>query len=282
MKTKTIKTSIIGIFILLVSFMSTEQVNASNYKNYFGIEMTNQEYNTLINLGFSEDEIYYMNDETYLENKDANATLVSKNTKYYKTIYTDLSGNPYNIEITKDEYENQPNMNTRGTVNTEYKQMVSTISQNGSKYRFKVSLGWKIIPSTKSFDIIGVGYDNDNIYIDSSVYFNYYWCDLDGDCRTDASYNNKKSTDTGGAAVFDFPDTATSLSAALFYDISKNTSSTITSLRMCGDYAHATSNVSVGSISNYNITYDGLLLGSSIINKYDEIPCAISTWSGSW
>lgn len=275
------KTFIIGIFILLVSFMSTEQVNAVNYQNYFGIEMTNQEYNTLINLGFSEDEIYYMSEEVYLENKDANANLVSKNTRYYKTIYTDLAGNPYNVEITKDEYENQPNGNARATVNTEYKQMTSLLSQNGNKFRYKVSLGWKNMPSTKSFDIIGVGFDDD-VYIDSSVYFNFYWCTSSGNCTTDASYYNKKNTSTGGAAVFDFPDNAVSLSATLYYDVSKNTSNTITSLRMCGDYAHATSNVSVGSISNYNITYDGLLLGSSIISKYDEIPCAISTWSGSW
>ena len=281
MMNKKIKTSIISLFILLVLFMSTEQVNAANYKNYFGIEMTNQEYNTLINLGFSEDEIYYMSEEVYLENKDASADLVSKNTKYYKTVYTDLLGNPYNVEITKDEYENQPNVNTRATVNTEYKQMTSILSQNGSKFRYKVSVSWKKTPSTKSFDIIGVGFD-DNVYIDSSVYFNFYWCTSSGNCTTDASYYNKKNTSTGGAAVFDYPDNAVSLSATLYYDVSKNTSNTITSLRMCGDYSHATSNVSVGSVSNYDIADNGIELGSSIISKYDEIPCAISTWSGSW
>ena len=281
MMNKKIKTSIISLFILLVSFMSTGQVNAANYKNYFGVEITNQEYNTLINLGFTEEEIYYMSEETYLENKDANATLVSQNTKYYKTIYTDLAGNPYNLEITKDEYESQPNLNTRATVNTEYKQMTSILSQNGSKFRYKVSLGWKNMPSKRSFDIIGVGF-SDNVYIDSSVYFNFYWCKSSGTCITDASYYNKKSTSTGGAAVFDFPDDAVSLSATLYYDVSKNTSNTITSLSMCGDYAHATSNVSVGSVSNYNISRIGIELGSSIISKYDEIPCAISTWSGSW
>ena len=39
------------------------------YTNYNGIEMTNQEYNNLLNQGFSENEIYYMNEEIYLENK---------------------------------------------------------------------------------------------------------------------------------------------------------------------------------------------------------------------
>ena len=281
MMNQKIKTSIISLIVLLVSFMCTEQVNAANYINYFGIEMTNQEYNTLINLGFTEDEIYYMNEEVYLENKDADAKLVSKNTKYYKTIYTDLSGNPYNVEITEEEYENQPMMDSRTTVRTEYKEMTSILSQNGNKYRYKVSLSWKKTPSTKSFDIIGVGFEG-NVFIDSSVYFNFYWCNSSGTCTTDASYYNKKSKSTGGAAVFDFPDSAVSLSAALYYDVSKNTSSTITSQRMCGDYSHATSNVSVGDISNYDISIAGIQLGGSLINKYDAIPCAISTWTGSW
>ena len=75
-----------GIITLFVSIISIGQVNAAEYENYYGIEMTNEEYNTLLNLGFSEDEIYYMNEETYLENKDLDATLFSKNKRYYKTI----------------------------------------------------------------------------------------------------------------------------------------------------------------------------------------------------
>lgn len=270
-----------GLISLFVSIACMGQVNAAEYENYYGIEMTNEEYNTLLNLGFTTDEIYYMNEETYLENKDADATLLSKNEKYYKTIYTDLNGNPHSVEITEEEYQNQPNSNTRGIVTTEYKQMTSTLSQNGNKYRFKVSLSWRSMPSTKSYDIIGVGFEDD-VYIDSSVYFNFYWCNSSGTCTTDASYYNKKKTSTGGSAVFDFPDSARSLSATLYYDVSKNTSSTINSLRMCGDYAHAKVNVSVSNISDYLITINGLELGSSIVGSYDAIPCAISTWSGSW
>ena len=32
---------------------------ASDYENYYGITMTSQEYNALINLGFNANEIYY-------------------------------------------------------------------------------------------------------------------------------------------------------------------------------------------------------------------------------
>lgn len=280
MLNKKNKLYVYGIIALLVAIISIGRVNAATYENYYGIEMTNEEYNTLLNLGFSEDEIYYMNQETYLENKDLDATLVAKNQKYYKTTYTDLMGNSYSSEITEEEYENQP-INTRGTVETEYKLMVTTISQNGNKFRYKVNLSWKDMPSKRNYDIIGVGFDDD-VYINSDVNFFTYWCNSYGTCNTDTSYANKKSTSTGGAAVFDFPDSAISLSAALYYDVSKNTSNTITYLRMYGDYAHATSNVSSSNVGDYYITHNGLELWSSIVAKYDEIPCAVSAWSGSW
>ena len=270
-----------GVIAIFVSIIFMGQVNASEYENYYGIEMTNEEYNTLLNLGFNEDEIYYMSEDIYLENKDLDATLVDKNQKYYKTVYTDLIGNSYSTEITESEYENQPSQNARGTVETEYKLMVTTISQNGNKFRYKISLGWKDMPSRRSYDIIGIGFDDD-VYIDSAVNFATYWCNSYGTCLTDQTYANKKKTSTGGAAVFDFPDSAISLSATLYYDVSKNTSNTITRLAMYGDYAHATSNVSASSIGDYYITHNGLELWSTIGTKYDAIPAAISAWSGSW
>lgn len=255
--------------------------NASEYENYYGITMTNQEYNTLINLGFSADEIYYMDLQTFEDNKDLNATLVSKTEKYYKTIYTGLDGRETSVEVTKEEYNNQGTITPRGTVTTEYRQVVSTLSQNGNKYRFKVSVAWRKMPSVKSYDIIGIGFD-DPVYIDSSVYFNYYWCNSSGDCTTASDHYGKKQLSTGGTAVYKFPNYANSLSSALWYDVSKNTSNTITSLTMYGDYSHATTAVSVSNTSDHNITYDGILLGSSIYGYYDATPCAITTWGGSW
>lgn len=275
------KSYMCGILALFISIACIGQVNAAEYENYFGIKITNEQYTTLINLGFSDEEIYYMDETTFLENKDSDANLVSKNEKYYKTIYTDLGGNSYSIEITEDEYENQPLLNSRSTVETEYKMMVTTLSQNGNKFRYKVSVGWKIMPSIRSYDIIGIGFDDD-VYIDSSVYFNYHWCYSSGTCQTESYYQNKKSTSTGGAAVYDLPDSAISLSAALYYDVSKDTTDTITHLTMYGDYSHAKTNVSVGNIADYDISISGIELRSSLISKYDAIPCAYSTWSGSW
>ena len=280
METKKRKMFLYVVISLFVSIFFVGSVNAEEYKNYFGIAMTNEQYNNLLNLGFSEDEIYYMDEETFESNKDISATLVAQNEKYYKSIYTSLDGKTHSVEITKDEYENQGSLNARGTVSTEYKNMVTTISQLDNKFRYKVSVSWKQMPSTKSYDIIGIGFEDD-VYISSSVYFNYYHCDSSGDCATDTLYYNKKKLSTGGSAVYKIPSSIRALSANLYYDVSKDTSNTITELTMYGDYAHATSTVTSSQYTDYSINRYGIVLGSGI-NYYDAIPCAISTWGGSW
>lgn len=270
------------LLISLFSFsLCANQARANEYENYYGIKMTNQEYNNLLNLGFTEDEIYYMLEETFEENKDITANLVATNNKYYKTVYTDLIGNSYSTEITKNEYENESLMVPRGTVTTEYKKMVSTMSQLDNSFRYKVTLVWNRIPSTKSYDIIGVGFE-DNVSISGLVNFSYTYADTNGNYTTSTLHYGKKSTSTGGSAVYKIPTNIHGLSAVLYYDVVKNTSSTITHLSMCGDYSHATSNVSSSSTSNHEITINGIELGTSIYGYYDAIPCAITNWGGSW
>lgn len=270
-----------GLISLFVFTISIGQTKASNYENYYGIEMTNQEYNNLLNLGFSSEEIYYMSEDTFLDNKDLTSTLLAKDQKYYKSIYTDLNGELYSVEISKEEYENQGTINPRGYVETEYKTMVTTLSQNGNRYRYKVSLSWKQMPSTRNYDIIGIGFD-DPVYISSGVFFNYYHTGSDGITITAADYYDKKVTSTGGSAVYKIPSSARSLSAALWYDVSKNTSATINRLDMYGDYSHATASVPGTNYTNHYITHNGIELTSSIAGYYDSIPYAQSTWTGSW
>lgn len=269
-----------GVVLVLCLVLSIGQVSATGYINYFGIAISNVEYNNLINLGFSEDEIYYMNEETYNENKDIVSTLVSKTSKYYKSVYTNLDGETYSTEITKEEYENQGTIEPRGTVTTEYKNMVSTMSQQSGTFRYKVTLAWRQMPSVRSYDVIGIGFEDD-VYISSSVYFNYHYCISNGTCYTKTDYYNKKKLSTGGTAVYKFPSDARSMTAVLYYDVAKDTTGTISALDMCGDYAHAITSVSSSSYSNNSINLDGIYLGTAS-GYFDEIPCAVSTWYGSW
>ena len=162
------------ITILMLVFMtSISEVSAHTITNYYGINMTVDEYLTLMNLGFSEEEIYYMDEDTFELNKDADATLLTREVKYLKTVYPTY-GNSYTVEVSEEEYFNQANNMIMNPVVTEYKTIVSTISQNGSKYRYKVSTTWTSMPSTRSYDIIGVGF-SDYIYINSSIFFTYHY-----------------------------------------------------------------------------------------------------------
>ena len=87
---------------------------------------------------------------------------------------------------------------------------------------------------------------------------------------------------TGGTAVYKVPsDDIVGLSAVLYYDVAKDTTSTITYLEMCGDYSHATSTVSSTQYNGHGIDLDGIYLGS-YGGYYDETPCAMSSWGGSW
>ena len=281
MEVRKSKFSMYLIISLLIFTFCLNNVNASEYINYFNITMTSQQYNNLLNLGFSENEIYYMDSDTFEANKDTSAELVARDAKYYKSIYTDLNGEAHSVEISKDEYDNQGTLNTRGIVSTEYKEMITTMSRNGDKFRYKVTVGWKNMPSVRSYDIIAIGFEDD-VYISSSVYFNYTYCVLSGDCTTDTLYYDKKKLSTGGSAVYKFPSSARSMTAVLYYDVSKNTSSTITDLYMYGDYAHATENVGSSTYTNYTVNYNGIVLGGASISSYDAIPCAVTSWGGTW
>lgn len=46
------------------------------------------------------------------------------------------------------------------TITTSSKKMITTIISINNCYRYKVSLEWTKIPSTRSYDIIGLGIDN--------------------------------------------------------------------------------------------------------------------------
>lgn len=280
MNSKLFKYAVISIFAVT---LFTGSVSASEHVNYFGIEMTEEEYDNLINLGFTPDEIYHMSEETFEQNKDIESTLEAQNTKYYKTVYTDLSGNSYSMEISKNEYDNQSGITPRGTVTTEYKRMVSSLSQNSNNtFRYKVSLTWTNMPSTRSYDIIGIGFNN-QVYISSLVNFSYYYCDSYNNCTTSGEYHDKKTLSTGGSAVYKVPSgDLAALSATLYYDVSKNTTATLTGLTMYGDYAHATTNVTPYLYAEHTVNNNGLQLYSSISTKYDAIPYAQSSWIGTW
>jgi len=277
--------SIVLISILFITLsLSAKNVSAyeGKYTNYYGIEITKEEYENLFNLGFTDEEIYYMDMPTYEENKDLEAKLLVRSTKYYKTVYP-AYGMPYTVEVTKEEYDNADKVPQQlNREMTAYKNISANISLNGSYYRFKASTMWTTMPSNRSFDITCVGF-GDPVYIASGIGFYYRYANSQGVYTTDYTYYNKKNTSTGGSAVYHLPTSQiVGLSSVLYYDVAKNTSNTITNLTICGDYSHATSTVSQSNIADYAINIYGIGLGPSLIGYYDAMACSIASTNISW
>ena len=270
------------LLTLLMFGICINNVKALDYENYFGITMTETQYNNLLNQGFNEEEIYYMDEDTFNENKNLTAELVSVNSKFYKSIYTDLNGNPQIVELTEAEYENESSTQMRGYVQTEYKRLDAYIAQIDNTYfRYKVTLGWRRMPAVRSYDIIGLSFEDTTVTIPGLVNFQFSYCIETGDCFSDGTYYYKAKNYNGGSAVYKFPTNARSMSVKLYYDVIKNTSETITSQLVHGDYAHATESVDYAIFSNHTMTRGGLSLGTSA-PYYDEIPCADTGWVGTW
>lgn len=280
-----IKYLLMGIVVVSIFMINIERPQAlhGSYTNYYGIEMTNDEYFTLVNLGFTDDEIYYMTEETFDENKDLDATLLTVNHKYFK-ITEPMYGTQTVTEVTEQQFLQQTmNLGNEplGVVDTSYIHEVSTISQNGAKYRYKDSVSWYSIPDNKSYDVTGIGFE-DSVYIDSSVYFKYAYINGSGNYTSSTLYYDKKSTAYGGSAVYKIPSTLSSLSSTIYFDVSKNTTDTLTNLSFCGDYAHSLVHVTSTQAANHNIGTGGINFDPSVYNYFNQIPCAYASVNVTW
>lgn len=267
------------LFIMILS-LGINKVSAHQYINYYGIEMSSEEYLTLLNLGFTDDEIYYMDEDTFDENKDLDAELITKGVRYYKTVYP-IYGSSYTVEITENEYFNNSNNQLLSTVTTQYTNEISTISANGSKYRYKNTISWLNIPDNKSYDIIAIGFIN-SVYIDSLVYYKHSYADSSGTWHNSTLYYDKKNTSTGGSVVYKIPSELYGLSAMIYFDVSKNTTDTLTQIAMCGDYAHSYESVTQYQAANHAINSGGIQLDASVYNLFNEVPCALEIANVNW
>lgn len=249
------------VFILFVLF-SFCSVNATNtFINKNNIEISKTEYMNLLNLGFTEDEILNMKQSEFDSNKNLVGTVVSQNTTYTE--------------------DNQYQLLSSGYVNNiDKKTTISIISVN-DYYRYKVTVEWKQMPSARSYDIIGIGMEP-TVKINSSLYFQVNYCYSTDDCSSNGVFT-RKVTSTGGTGIFKLPSgNLTSMSAYLYFDIAKNTSSTITKLNAYGDYSHAMKSISLDNAKNHSINRGGISLDSSISSYYDSMTAASTTLNCSW
>ena len=289
-----------SIVIASLIIMSATVVKASNevyYINGHGIEITEQEYNNLLGLGFTEKDIENMVQQEFEANKNIEgAAVLSEASKYYK--YTTITRNGRKTktvsEITKEEAirqsQNQP---TRGPVG-EYYDGVSAIAIievrskivgiSNTYMRYKVEAQWLSMPLDRYYDIIGIGIEPTKVKIASVLMYRENWLTTGDDLDyIDTGY--PKSETTGGSAQIQLPSGGIqTLYSYLYFNVRKQDNvGTITELEACGDYAHTTSSVNPQTIYyNYNMYLSGIDIDYPYDLTYDDLTPACAHFVGTW
>lgn len=265
--------------VLTMSLLFTTSIKAEEniIENYFGIKMTTTEYNNLLNLGFSEEDIYLMDEDTYINNKDLIGHVVSTNITRYKTVRRGLETVTY--VATEEEFQSRNEVMPLGVVENYWRSVVTKIIQVDSNYRYMVSTSWNTIPIERNYDVIAIGIPVDVIRTTYPTFTRHY-CDYD-DC-----YNSNvgaiKTGRYGAGASFKIPSgTLTGIGASLYFDVEKYVSETLTYQEFCGMYAHGT-NTTLTESKDYTIATGGIGFGASAVDKYVVMGCSYGTWTGTW
>ena len=138
------------------------------------------------------------------------------------------------------------------------------------------------MPATRSYDVIGISYPS-NVKLGSAMVFTQEYCTATGACYSNRSHNPEVRVN-GAATIFPLPTGSLSmLNQTMYFDVAKNTSSTITTQYVEGDYRHAQSSVALSNVFGTYAAYgSGIILTSSVSSKYDSISLARAQWTENW
>lgn len=279
------------MLLIAIGALSISNVKANEVIEGRYVTMTKEEYDNLRSQGFSDFDVLTISESEFNRLKDLKGKIVSQETKYYKTTYPTTrlyttNVTPITEEITKEEYDTIGNQLTRGTTTsfeTTAKKITTTISEVSGKYRYNISTNWKTMPPVRSYDLIGIGFNN-NVKLSGKTTFAQVFCVTSqvATCSSTTAHS-LKNTSTGIGASFVLKSGEYKIiTVGLYFDVAKNTSSTITSQIAAGHYIHATSTVPYDPINSISLGNYGIIIDGSMKPYYEFIDPVKSTWSGSW
>ena len=273
------------LIILFVPFGFVKAQNISDDISYItnqnGVRISMSDYNLLTNI-YSYAYIQTMTSKDYenFKAKNININNLVKSEKYYKTEIDHLNNVVTNTEVTENEFNNyNPNVQTLSVSNfveTQYKKLSLTLSDNHNGYGdIFVGLLWKMIPSTRAFDVIAVRYvgmtDVDGTQIGRQIwgtngnytYVNYGW-----------NGTNINIQDNG----FGISMNITNDSTINYLENYIGSAVEFTgNFQWAGaSYQHATSNTTLAQSKSYTLAENGkngvILFTGNIGEKYDNMP----------
>ena len=274
------------LFTILLFMLIT---NVKAYTNNNNIEITEEEYLNLLSVGFTENEIDNLNYDLYQEYKDTTGIGLVTNEKYYKTTHIEKNGITQSTteEVTELEYlygNDNTMITATGTIYTEYKKLITSLSKTSDDtVTGKVTLEWRKMPKKRSYDIIGIGYASNTVRRSLSPYFQLDYTTSSNNSYTSMTYNWHETANYGDTAVSQLPSgSLNALSSYILVKLKKKVpNSTVNQITVYGDYAHATSNISLTNALKHDMYFTGISLQNSIVGYYDTTPECGVTWYGT-
>lgn len=273
------------LIILFVPFGFVKAQNISDEISYIinqnGVRISMTDYNLLTNI-YSDAYIQTMTSEGYenFKAKNININNLVKSEKYYKTVIDHLNNVVTNTEVTENEFNNyNPNIQTLSVSNfveTQYKKLSLTLSDNENGYGdIFVGLLWKMIPSTRAFDVIAVRYVG-MTDIDGTQYGRQIWGTNGNYSYVEYGWNgtNINRQDNG----FGISMNITNDSTINYLENYIGSAVQFTgNFQWAGaSYQHATSNTTLAQSKSYTLAENGkngvILFTGNIGEKYDNMP----------
>ena len=273
------------LIILFVPFGFVKAQNISDDISYItnqnGVRISITDYNLLTNI-YSTAYIQTMTNEDYenFKAKNININNLVKSEKYYKTVIDHLNNVVTNTEVTENEFNNyNPNVQTLSVSNfveTQYKKLSLTLSDNHDGYGdIFVGLLWKMIPSTRAFDVIAVRYVGMSD-VDGTQYGRQIWGTNGNYTYVNYGWNgtNINRQDNG----FGISMNITNDSTINYLENYIGSAVQFTgNFQWAGaSYQHATSNTTLAQSKSYTLAENGkngvILFTGNIGEKYDNMP----------
>lgn len=273
------------LIIIFVPFGFVKAQNISDDINYItnqnGVRISMTDYNLLTNI-YSNAYIQTMTSEGYenFKAKNININNLVKSEKYYKTVIDHLNNVVTNTEVTENEFNNyNPNIQTLSVSNfveTQYKKLSLTLSDNHDGYGdIFVGLLWKMIPSTRAFDVIAVRYVG-MTDVDGTQYGRQIWGTNGNYSYVEYGWNgtNINRQDNGFGISMNITNDSTINYLENYIESAVQFTG---NFQWAGaSYQHATSNTTLAQSKSYTLAENGkngvILFTGNIGEKYDNMP----------
>lgn len=278
---------VIAAFLIILSvpfgFVKAQNISddISYITNQNGVRISMTDYNLLTNI-YSDAYIQTMTNEDYenFKAKNININNLVKSEKYYKTEIDHLNNVVTNTEVTENEFNNyNPNVQTLSVSNfveTQYKKLSLTLSDNHDGYGdIFVGLLWKMIPSTRSFDVIAVRYVG-MTDVDGTQWGRQIWGTNGNYSYVEYGWNgtNINRQDNGFGISMNITNDSTINYLENYIESAVEFTG---NFQWAGaSYQHATSNTTLAQSKSYTLAENGkngvILFTGNIGEKYDNMP----------